>query len=58
MDPDDIERWNSAERKVHMLEDYISKINRDLSQADIPKIKAEIANIFNQINFFVRKEDS
>ena len=57
MDPDDLERWNSAERKVHILEEQISKVNRELAQADIPKMKMEIANLFNQITIFVKKED-
>ena len=57
MDPDDLERWNSAERKVHILEEQFSKINRELTQADIPKMKVEIANLFNQITIYVKKED-
>lgn len=57
MDPDDLERWNSAERKVHILEEQINKVNKELAQADIPKIKMEIANLFNQITVFVKKED-
>jgi hypothetical protein len=57
MDPDDLERWNSAERKVHILEEQINKVNRELAQADIPKMKMEIANLFNQITVFVKKED-
>jgi len=57
MDPDDLERWNSVERKVHILEEKISKVNRELAQADISKMKMEIANLFNQITIFVKKED-
>jgi hypothetical protein len=57
MDPDDLERWNSAERKVHILEEQINKVNKELAQADIPKMKMEIANLFNQITVFVKKED-
>jgi hypothetical protein len=47
MDPDDLERWNSAERKVITLEELVYKLQKEISQADIPKMKVEIANVYN-----------
>ena len=57
VDPEDMERWNSTERRVHTLEDLVSKLHKELSQADIPKMKVEIANMYNSIAILVKKED-
>lgn len=52
-----MEKWNSTERRVHTLEDLVSKLNKEFSQADIPKLKIEIANMHNSIALFVKKDD-
>ena len=57
VDPEDMERWNSTERRVHTLEDLVSKLHKELSQADIPKIKVEKANMNKTLALQENKED-
>lgn len=47
IDPEDMERWNSTERRVQTIEDLVSKLNKELNQADLPKMKVEISNVYN-----------
>jgi hypothetical protein len=42
VDPDDMTRWNSAATKVHSLEEIIMRLQREINQAELPKLKLEI----------------
>lgn len=39
IDPDDMLRWNDAATKVQSLEELMLRIQRELNQADLSKLK-------------------